>query len=692
MTMRTQRASATRFRRLAILPALTLFATLLIGGCATSPTHPALREAPLPKLLPVRRYVADTSYSASFQLSPNGNQLVWHQAVGVDAGLGVAPIPPAGSLSGKVVASSSFATGRLASWYSTGVTLAWLPDSRHFLYLKDFTGDENTQIFVQDAERPASAPFAVTPWRGARSLFVAGGPVGSSKFFFQSNRRDPAANDLFEFDALTQQTREVARSGRDVIAWIIDIDGQLGGRLRQTGSTSNSDRALELLDSASGQYREVKRVNPFEALWALRLDRQRGKLLVSTNGGRDKVAVLEVDLKDGRERMIFESASVDVRWSVFAAGQYDVLAVRTDPGYPRFDVLDASLQADLDAARQQAMQTGVWSKAPVSVGVNGVDAKAQRMIVRASFDDGEHEYLFDRADKRLQLLSNPGDTAERATFAPMQPFDFRSSDGLTINGYWSSPKGAGPQPPLVVLIHGGPWSRDFWQPGELDAMQFLSNRGYAVMTVNYRGSTGYGQAFTNAAIKTLHDRSQQDIYEAVQWALKRGIADPKRVAVFGGSFGGYSTMAQMIQWPQDYQCGVNIVGVANWPRVIEKRPAQWENFMHYFERFYGDVRDPAERARMMSQSPITQIDKITAPMLVIHGANDIRVSKQDSDEVVAELQRLGRPVQYLLFADEGHSIRRWPNRLKMYRAIEDFLAGCLGGRAAGFDFFQLWPG
>jgi dipeptidyl aminopeptidase/acylaminoacyl peptidase len=291
----------------------------------------------------------------------------------------------------------------------------------------------------------------------------------------------------------------------------------------------------------------------------------------------------------------------------------------------------------------------------------------------------------------LHLLSPPGNAAEVATFSATEPFSFKASDGMTISGYFTSPKGAGPKPPLVVQIHGGPWVRDVWRSSELDDLQFLANRGYAVMTVNYRGSDGYGQAFKNAGIKTLHDRSQRDIYEALQWALSRGMADPKRVAVFGRSFGGFSTMAQMIQWPQAYQCGINVVGVANWPRVIEKRPPQWTNFMHYFERFYGDVRDPVERERMMRESPITQIDKITAPLLVIHGANDVRVSKQDSDEVVTELRRLGRPVRYLLFNDEGHEIRRWQNRLKMYRAIEDFLAGCLGGRSAGLDLFQLSP-
>lgn len=681
-----------RLKLPAVLCAISLAAMSKLTGCATAPSHPALKNAPLPKLLPARRYFADTGFSAAYQLSPDGQRLLWQRVVGADAGIAVGPVPVSGSTPGPIAATATYATGRVPNAWSVGTAVEWLSDSRHFIYLKDFTGDENTQIFVQDSDNPKSSPVAVTPWPGTRSLYVAGGPIGSSKFLFQSNRRDPLANDLFEFDAASGQSREIAQSNRDVIAWLIDINGELGGRIRQTGATPDTDRVLEFRDVGSGEYHEIFRVNAFEALYVMRLDRRRGKLLAASNRGRDKVSVVEINLSDGREKVVFEPRTVDVGWSIFAPGQFEPLAVRTDPDYPRMDVLDQSLNADLLAARDEALRAGMWSEPPVYLGVGYIEAQKQRMLVYAVVNGRSREYYFDRANKYLHLLSPPGEPAEVATFTATEPFSFTASDGMTISGYWTSPKGAGPKPPLVVQIHGGPWVRDYWRSSELDDLQFLANRGYAVMTVNYRGSAGYGQAFMNAGIKTLHDRSQRDIYEALQWALSRGMADPKRVAVFGRSFGGFSTMAQMIQWPDAYQCGINVVGVANWPRVIEKRPPQWKHIMHLFERFYGDVRDPVERERMLRESPISQIDKITAPLLVIHGANDVRVSKQDSDEVVAELRRLGRAVKYLLLKDEGHFIYRWQNQLKMYRAIEDFLAGCLGGRSAGFDMFQLSPG
>jgi len=176
----------------------------------------------------------------------------------------------------------------------------------------------------------------------------------------------------------------------------------------------------------------------------------------------------------------------------------------------------------------------------------------------------------------------------------------------------------------------------------------------------------------------------------VQWAIDQRIADPARMAVLGGSFGGFSVLAQLIQKPHDYRCGIDVVGVANWPRVVDNWPPFWRN-RHWFARTFGDVNKPEDRAQMLANSPVSHLEKITAPLLVIHGGNDIRVLKQDSDDVVAGLKKLGRPVDYLLFADEGHAISKWRNRLAMWRTIEDKLAVCLGGRSAGFDYYQLMP-
>ena len=279
---------------------------------------------------------------------------------------------------------------------------------------------------------------------------------------------------------------------------------------------------------------------------------------------------------------------------------------------------------------------------------------------------------------------------EAQVLSPVTPLVFTASDGRRIHGFLIRPRGVSGPVPLVVDIHGGPWARDTWAPAIFNGRQMLANRGYAVLQLNYRGSAGYGRDHMWAGAMEYNGRLQQDIAEGVQWAIDQGVADSKRLAVMGASFGGFSVLAQMAQKRHDYRCGIDIVGVADWPRLIESWPPFWRN-RHMFVRFYGDPADPAQRAAMLRNSPVSYLDQISAPLLVVHGANDIRVLRQDSDDVVAALRQRGHPVEYLLFPDEGHSISKWRNRLAMWRTVEDTLASCLGGRSAGFDFYELMP-
>lgn len=340
-------------------------------------------------------------------------------------------------------------------------------------------------------------------------------------------------------------------------------------------------------------------------------------------------------------------------------------------------------------AVKTARERGWLEAEPVITRPASMANDVRRIVLRSTTENERVELLLDRTSGQLTRLTPPREpTAD--LFSPMEPFSFKASDGLIVHGYLVRPLGVKGPAPLVVDIHGGPWSRDSWQSAGFTPTQMLANRGYAVLNVNYRGSGGYGRAFMMAGARETSGRLQRDIAEAVQWAIDQGVADPKRMAVLGGSFGGFSVLAQLIQKPHDYRCGIDVVGVANWPRVIENWPPFWRN-RHYFALFFGDVNKPEERARMLQDSPISQIDRITAPLLVIHGANDVRVLRQDSDDVVATLQKLGRPVEYMSFPDEGHSVRKWRNRLAQWRKIEDTLAVCLGGRSNGFDFYELMP-
>ncbi len=655
---------------------------LAMGACSTAPTHPALASAQqggqLPPLLPVRRFVANIEAMGGYQLSPNGERLLWQQAVGLDIGLAVRDVSAGAAV-------TTYATGNMGR---RGGNQYWLGDSRHIVYTKDPIGDENTRLLVQDSQAGTLAPWTVIATPGVRTVFMGRGAEGSSKFFVASNQRDRSTLDLYEADAQTRSLREVARSDGTVLGWLIGVDRQLAGRVRQLGRQDGADVAIELLQ-AGGQWRVLKTVGGFDSYWVSRLDLAAGKAWVLSSLGRDKSALLEVDLATGAERELASHPTVDLSYAVLPAGAGGPIAYVVEPGHPEIKWLEAGWQRDVDSAVQKAVASQLLPAAPLITRPQSISADNQRVVLRSVGEFDSAELLLDRRSGQVSRL-NPLQPEAASLLSAQQPISFKASDGRTIHGYVIRPRGVSGPAPLVVEIHGGPWARDSWSPAVFDTRQLLANRGYAVLMINYRGSTGYGREHIWAADRVYFGRLQQDIAEGVQWAVDQRIADPARLAVLGGSFGGFSVLAQLIQKPHNYRCGIDVVGVANWPRVVDNWPPFWRN-RHWFARTFGDVNKPEDRAQMLANSPVSHLEKITAPLLVIHGGNDIRVLKQDSDDVVAGLQKLGRPVDYLLFADEGHAISKWRNKLAMWRTIEDKLAGCLGGRSAGFDYYQLMP-
>ncbi|MEP6790162.1 MAG: prolyl oligopeptidase family serine peptidase [Ramlibacter sp.] len=666
-------------RRFAAL--LAAAATAVLAACATAPQHAALTQAQsagtLPPLVPMRRFVANIDFAAGYTLSPDGMQLMWSQTVGTDTGLAVRPREGG--------AARTFGTGYLPR--GDGFAYVWLQDSRHVAYLKDLRGDENTRLYVFDS-RGAFDPWAVTPWPGVRSYFVGHAAPDGARFFFASNRRDRSTMDLYEADAATRSIREVARSDGRVLSWVIGADFKLAARSRQLQPQDGSDWSLELLQ-ADGSWKALRTVSGWDTLWLHRTDRQAGKAWGVSNVGRDKNALIELDLATGRETVLASHPEVDLQFVFYRRTQGAPIAYTSEPSYPTVNYLDTALGADVQQAVDRALAQKDLAARPRVARPQSISEDGRHWVIRAVGDFEDAELLLDRTSGAVTRL-DPPEPERAATLAAEEPFSFTTSDGRKVNGYLVRPRGVSGPAPMVVVIHGGPWDRDHWRSASFNGTQMLVNRGYAVLNVNYRGSWGYGREFMMAGKQLHFTRMQKDIAEAAQWAIDRGVADPKHMAVLGASFGGFSVLAQLANKDQDWRCGVDIVGVANWARVIENWPPFWRN-RHMFHAFFGDPAIPEQRAQMLASSPVSHLDKITAPLLVIQGANDIRVLRQDSDDVVSGLRALGRQVDYLSFPDEGHSVNRWRNRLEMWRRIEDTLAGCLGGRSAGWDFYQLMP-
>lgn len=654
----------------------------LLAGCATAPTQPTLVSAQatqsLAPLLPMRRFVANIERTGGFVLSPDGQRLLWSQTVGTDNGLAVRPVDDARAVRNFAIGNQ----GRRGGYYN------WLPDSRHVVFSKDERGDENTQLRVLDAQAADGREWQLTPARGVRAWVVSRGPAGSARFFFASNERDRSTFDLYEADAATRQVTEVARSDGAVLDWLVGTDARTPGRIRQLGKDDGSGAALELRDGAGG-WQLLKTWGGFDSFRVLRVDPALGKLWALSNLGRDKVALVEMDLASGTEQVLAEHAVVDVAAASFASASGAPVGYVVEPDHPQMHFFDAAWEVQMDAVVARAATQGALPAAPLFTRLQGRDDVARRVVLRSLGEFDAAELLWDRQTGSVSRLDTHF-PEEAEVLSPVTPMAFTASDGRRIHGYLTRPRGVSGPVPLVVDIHGGPWARDTWAPAIFNARQMLANRGYAVLQLNYRGSAGYGRDHMWAGAMAYNGRLQQDIAEGVQWAIDQGVADSKRLAVMGASFGGFSVLAQLAQKRHDYRCGINVVGVADWPRTIESWPPFWRN-RHMFLRFYGDPAVPAQRAEMLRNSPVSYLDQISAPLLVVHGANDIRVLRQDSDDVVASLRQRGHPVEYLLFPDEGHSISKWRNRLALWRKVEDTLATCLGGRSAGFDFYELMP-
>jgi dipeptidyl aminopeptidase/acylaminoacyl peptidase len=655
-------------------------ASVVVAGCATAPGHVELARAGdrLAPLLPMRDFVARTDRTGGYVLSPDGERLLWSQVVGLDSGLAVRPVARPDAVTAYPVGNQ----GRRGGYY------AWLGDSRHFIYSKDETGDENTRLLVQDSTSPALAPWAVTPARGVRAWVVARGPAGTARFLLAHNQRDRSTFDLYEADATTRTVRELARSDGRVLTWLVDTESRLAGRLRQRGDSDGSGQVLEWL-APNGGWRTAFELEPFDTLAVLRIDTTAGQAWALSNRGRNRIALVALDMASGRETVLAQHDRVDLSAAQFASRQGAPAGVLVEPDYPQMQWLAGDLGAAIDRAAADAVARGLV-RGPVRLArLQGNQDQADRLLLRVLADFDSAELLWERASGQLTRL-NTALPRMAEELAAEQPFSVTASDGRRLDGYLIRPRGVSGPVPLVVDIHGGPWMRESWSPASYNSRQMLANRGYAVMTLNYRGSTGYGREHLWAGAHEYWGRLQQDIAEAAQWAADQGYADRSRMAVLGASFGGFSVLAQLAQKRQDWRCGVNIVGVADWSRLMEDWPPFWRN-RHWFQKFYGDPSMAAEREAMRQQSPITHLDAITAPLLVVHGANDIRVLRRDSDDVVRSLQARGHPVHYLVFPDEGHSISKWRNRLSLWRSVEDLFESCLGGRNAGFDLYELMP-
>lgn len=645
-----------------------LLLLLQLVGCSTGPAHPSLQKTSLPELIPVRDFTANLDANFNYKLSPDGKTLAWIAVQGTKLRIHFRPVDGE-----KVQVIHDPSRRPIHSYY-------WGQDSKTLFFQRDNDGDENYHIYRANIDHPQHAPEDLTPLGTVRAIIENVPRHAPEYILITHNQRDPAVFDLYKLHLPTKQITLIAENPGTVLDWQTDDQGKLHARTRRLKNFSKVLETFNANGNTNGKkWRQLATWVFDDQLRPMGLSADKKSLWALSNKNRDLTALVKIDLQTGRESVVYSDKVVDLEGAYISPNTHKPVYVFSAPGYPKSHFFDPK-------DTQQFEQLG--QKLDSYISVNSTDRTEQKVLLSAYSDKHKSDYLFDRSTSEYQLLGQNTLNKHSAKLASTKPIRFTSRDGLTMHGYLTIPTGTPAKNlPMVLKVHGGPWGRDYW--GLNFSNQFLANRGYAVLQVNYRGSTGYGKKHMQAAIGEFAGKMHDDLIDGVDWAIKQGIADKEKICIMGGSYGGYATLVGITFTPDVFACGVDIVGPSNLVTLTENAPKYWKNFMPFWYKYVGHPDDPVQRKDMEARSPLFKVDAVKKPLLIVQGANDPRVTQLEADQIVKALRDAGKEVEYILFQNEGHGIQRWQNDLTYHRSIESFLAKHLGGRDAGFDYYEL---
>jgi len=642
-------------------------AALSLSACDRPATHPSLQDAPMPRLVPAREFVFNDERLSGFSFSPDGKRLSWDGPAGWRVAMHV----------------RDEQTGRTHVYRVGGSGRHWSADGKRMLILDDKSGAENHHLYRLDIEDPDAKLIDLMPFPGVRvwlHQIVAADP---DHVLVLHNRRSHTLRDLYRIELATGKEEVVALNPGDGIAPVTDAQGKFLGWRRAATERGRGKPLPPHLKDRSALGAKVP-----EVMQTVGVTADRARAWVLSNRGRDRVALYRLDAGQGvTASLVHEDARADVlRVGMSEIEQHPLYAVSV-PDYPHTVVFDDKLKAHIEPV------LAAYGKTRVGFEIASASADERRLVFVVYTHAVRHHYLLDRTTGRYTLLGTSRSHAFARDMVVPEAVEIVASDGLRLPAYLLRPQSAaGRKLPLIVLVHGGPWQRVAWSDADasedLLRAQFLANRGYAVLVVNYRGSTGYGRLHTVAAVGEFGKAMQQDLLDGVRWAVEAGIADSSRVAIMGHSYGGYASLMAVAQQPDKFACAIDIAGPTNLARLIETFPAYWELELSYWYGYVGDPAVPVDRERMQAVSPINLAERIERPVLIMQGATDIRVLPEQSRTMAARLSALGKPVEYVELPEMGHSTGYWAHHLAVLRRSEEFLARCLGGRAARFDALE----
>ncbi len=619
--------------------------------------------AQLPPLIEREVFFGDPEISGS-QISPDGNYISFFKPFNNVRNIWVKKVDDPFEKAKPITADES---RPISSYF-------WSRDSKYILFAQDKGGDENFRIYAVDPNgegNPVPEAKDLTPMDKVRAMIFDVPKNSPDEILVGLNDRNPQLHDVYKIKISTGERTLVRENKENVIGWLTDLDGDLKLGIRQT-----QDGGSEILKIDGDSLVSIYKVNSEESAGPLRFIPGSEKFyLITDKGERDKSELVLYDLKTGKTELVDKDPmnEVDLSNVVFSDITNKILATVYNGAKRRVYPKDEKFAKDYEVLKSQVPEGDIYSTSMTA------DEQIWLVAVTRDVDPGS-VYLFNRNTGQAKLLYKSRPNLPSENLAEMKPVTYKSRDGLDIPAYLTLPKGVEPKNlPVVMLIHGGPWARDQWSYSGL--VQFLANRGYAVFQPNFRGSTGYGKKFLNAGNKEWGTGAMQhDITDGVKYLIAEGIADPKRVAIAGGSYGGYATLAGLAFTPDTYAAGFDIVGPSNILTLLKSIPPYWEPIRKIFNVRVGNMDDSKEKKMLEEQSPLNSADKIKAPLYVVQGANDPRVKKAESDQIVLKMRELGRQVEYMVAPDEGHGFAGLENRVAMFAAMEKFLAKHLKGR------------
>ncbi|MCX6156918.1 MAG: S9 family peptidase [Ignavibacteriae bacterium] len=612
---------------------------LLIILCMTIIANAQVRQIPLKDFF-------KNAEKNGYQISPDGNYFSyltsWENRMNVF-------VQKVGS--NEAVRVTSATERDISSYFWKG--------NNKIMYLQDKAGDENFKLY--SVNKDGSGLKLLSPEDKVRTEIVDDLEDIDDYMLVNMNERNPQAFDVYRINVNTGEKKMIAENPGNIMSWMTDHDG----KLRIATASDGVNSILMYRETEDAPFKEVLVTNFRESVEPLFFSFDNKFVYASSNLGRDKSAIVKFDIANGKEmEMMYENPNVDVSGLSYSKKRKVLTAISYVKEKREMKFLDAVAEKRYNRLKKEL--------GDYEVVIAGANKNEDKFLVRTYSDRSLGSYYFyDQASDKLSKIAEVSPWINESELAVQKPVSYTSRDGLTINGYLTLPVGVEAKNlPVVMNIHGGPWARDNW--GFNPEVQFLVNRGYAVLQVNYRGSTGYGRKFWEASFKEWGKKMQDDVSDGVKWLISEGIANPKKVGIYGGSYGGYATLAGLAFSPELYACGVDYVGVSNLFTFMKTIPPYWEPFRKMMYEMVGNPE--TDSALFVAASPVYHADKIVAPLFVAQGKMDPRVNIAESDQMVDAMKKRGIDVEYLVKDNEGHGFRNQENRFDFYGSMEKFLA------------------